>query len=362
MKNVRYAGASVLALFLMVVMMLMGAVTAGAQGTPQIWNSLNAMGKDQRLASLKEQATKDGKVVVYGTLGIDRAQAFIDLFEKQYPGIKVDFVRLTTGEVSQKVLAEQKAGRVGADVIIANPAVLELISSTIAPYEPTNWKDFDPRFRHGGGAAGWNALDYEILPYAIAWRTDRIPASEAPKTFEALYNPKWQGRMGTVTVLEPMVQGLIDVFGETKGMEKVNALASTKSRNYPSIGALSGGLASGEIDIAWNIGAYRAVELKRSGAPVDFVIEDPAFAVTDTISVTREAPRPHAAALFIEFMTTPSTLEALDKLQPGRIAGNTIGNYQYKIADFPSLYVFKPLDKANFTKLNRLVEQLFIRR
>lgn len=339
---------------------------AQAQGTPPtkgdaIWPYLASLSKEQRLRVIKERATREGNVVIYGTLGIDRAQIFIDLFSKTYPGIKVDFVRLDTGSISQKVLAERQAGKIGSDIIVVSPSVLELMKAALAPYQPTSWADYDPQFLHGGTAAGWTAMDYEILPYAIAWRTDRVAAAEAPKSFDALANPKWKGRTGTVKELEPIIDGFVDMYGQGPGMDKIKGLAALSNRTYPSIGALSGALASGEIDIAWGIGAYRAAPLKASGAPVDYILEDPTFAVTDAVTVPKDAVHPYAGILMMEFLTDPAILAQLDKLEPGRLFGNLKGHYANQVTDFPHLRVFQPLPQARYTELNRLVEQLFVR-
>lgn len=343
----------------------LGSSAALAQDPPtgeQLWPYLNGLDKDSRMALLAEKAAGEGSVIIYGTLGIDRAQLFIDPFQAKYPDVKVEFVRQTTGEISQRLLAEQQAGVAGADIVICSPALLDLISGAIAPYEPTSWADFDPAFLRGGADQGWTSIDYEVLPYVIAWRTDRVSSEEAPKTFDELVDPKWAGRTGTVVSLEPTIQGFIDIFGEEEGMRKVEALAALNNRTYESIGALNGAIASGEVDIAWHLGGYRAGPLKASGAPVDYVFEDPTFAVTDSISVAKTAAHPYAAALFMEFMTDAGTLQAMDKLEPGRLFGNLKGSYTNELSDFPNLYVFKPLDEARFGELNKVVEDLFVRR
>jgi iron(III) transport system substrate-binding protein len=335
---------------------------AGPQKPTEVWPYLAELKGDERTKVVTEQAGKEGHVVVYGTLGIDRAQIFIKPFEQRYPNVAVDFVRQTTGEISQRILAEQQAGKQTADIVICSPALLTLIKNAIAPYEPTSWEDFDPSFRYGSSKDGWTSIDYEVLPYVIAWRTDRISDAEAPKSFDALMNPKWAGRTGTVLDLEGTIDGFIKLFGEEEGMKKVDRLAALQNRTYPSIGALNSAIASGEIDIAWHLGGYRAGALKAKGVPVDFVFEDPTFAVTDSISVAKEAPHPYAAALFMEYMTSPQTLEAMDKTEPGRLFGNLKGSYSNSLKDFPNLYVLTPLDKARYKELNRIVEDKFVRR
>ena len=198
-------------------------------------------------------------------------------------------------------------------------------------------------FAAGPGAEGWTAMSYEVLPEAYAWRTDRISKAEAPKTLDEVADPKWHGRTGTTNQLERVINLLQEKYGKEVAMQKVKALAALDNQLYKSIAALSQGLAAGQIDLAWGIGVYRADQLKRKGAPVDYVFADPLFALGVTISVIRNAPRSYAAALFMDFLTRADTLEKLDKVEPGRMFGNTKGKYDIHFADYPSLTLYKPI-------------------
>ena len=344
---------------------LMSVIGSSAEVAPvhgdAVWKYLASLKKQERLDALRHEAAREGTAVMYGALGIDRAQIFIDLFHKTYPDVTIQFVRLTSNELGQRVIAEQRSGRVNSDLILSSPDWLDLIKEALAPYEPTTWDDFDPRFRHGSRADGWTALDYEILPEAIAWRSDRISRDEAPKSFDQLAQPKWKGRTGTVTQREDLVDALIQLYGEKPAMEKVHALGALENHIYPSIAALSAALAAGEVDIAWGIGAYRASGLKRSGVPVDYVIQDPACAIDVTISVSQGATHPYAAALVMEFLTDAKVLEQLDKIEPGRLFANTKGSYSDSIANYPKLFVYRPIPQARYRELNRIVEREFLR-
>jgi len=54
---------------------------ATAQTPPReadkVWDYLASVSKDQRLSILEREARREGSVVVYGALGIDRARLFL---------------------------------------------------------------------------------------------------------------------------------------------------------------------------------------------------------------------------------------------------------------------------------------------
>jgi iron(III) transport system substrate-binding protein len=337
------------------------AIRDGPPLGPEVWNYLATLDKTDRLAALEHEATREGEIVIYGVLGLDRAQLFIDLFRRRYPGVKVEIVRLTTNDLPQKLLAEFRSNRGNADLIITSADSLELISKALAPYEPTSWEDFDARFRHGSRAAGWAAMDFEMLVEAIAWRSDRITRDEAPKTLDEVALPKWRKRAGTVLALEHLFDAFGSLYGEAAAIEKIQALAKLENHIYPSIAALSEGLSAGEIDLAWGIGAYRAARLKATGVPVDFVFEDPTLGLADSVMISGIAPHPYAAALMMEFLTDAKTLEQLDKLEPARTFGNLKGRYEHPLSDFPNLTMFTPIPPARYKELNKNVQRLFVR-
>ena len=327
------------------------------------WQALSKLPPPERRALLEREARKEGTLVLYGATGLDRAQFWIGEFNKRYPDIKVEFVRLQAAELYQKIATERRTGQLRADLVITTITYLDLLREVgaLASYESSNWSDFDPRFRMGAADQGWTAVVYEVFPHAIAWRTDRISAADAPKTMADLLNAKWRGRLGTTRHMEDYLNSTLTRLGQDKGMEFVKGLAAQRSRIYQSHAALSDALAAGEIDVAWSIIAARPIELATKGAPVAHVLSDPAIAEGNTISIGRDTTRPHAAALFLDVMLSPEVLEASDRWQPGRIFGNTRGKFALSLDRTRDLYIFPALSQSRYKELNRLAEDLFVR-
>ena len=328
-----------------------------------VWQALNRMPAAERRAVLEREARREGTLVLYGATGLDRAQFWIGEFNKRYPDIKVDFVRLQATELYQKVAAERRTGQLRADLVITTITYLDLLkeAGAFAPYETSHWADFDPRFRMGSFANGWTAVVYEIFPHAIAWRTDRIREADAPRTVAQLTDAKWRGRLGTTSHLEDFLNGVLTKVGEDKGMGLIKSLAAQHSRLYQSHAALSDALAAGEVDVAWGLIAARPIELMSKGAPVAYALSEPQFAEGNTLSIGHDTTRPHAAALFMDVMLSPDVLEASDRWQPGRIFGNTKGKFSIPRERTTDLYIFPVLSQARYKSLNRLAEELFVR-
>jgi iron(III) transport system substrate-binding protein len=114
-------------------------------------------------------------------------------FMKRFPGVTVDQIDATSDKLIARVLAEQKGGRVIADVISGAltylPQILDLkivehvVIPDAAAYPAQLKGDL------------WVATDTQF--YIAGWNTNLVKKGEEPKSYEDLANPKWKdGIMG----------------------------------------------------------------------------------------------------------------------------------------------------------------------
>ena len=68
-------------------------------------------------ADLVAQAKKEGRVTWYTTVSIPESKQFMDMFEKQYPFIKVDLLRSGSGALVNRIVSEYAAKNYVADVL-----------------------------------------------------------------------------------------------------------------------------------------------------------------------------------------------------------------------------------------------------
>ena len=363
----RHATGNLLALTFGALFALGIPLSAYSQTVPregeEVWAYLAKLPKAERKAVLEREAAREGSFVLYGQMGIDRAEHLIKVFGARYPNIKLNFVRQTQAEQSEKIMLEHRLKKVNGDVVLTDTGLLYVLRDALAPFEPSSWSDFDPRFLYGNAKDGWTAPIYELLPMVISWRTDRIPSAEAPKTLEALSDPKWKGRVGTVRQFETFIEAMESVHGKQAADTKIRNLARLEARLYQSQAALTEALAGGVIDIVWNHTVQRADQMKSGGQPVDWVFQEPAFGLSVTASVLKLAKNPYAGALFVDFLLEPDTLQKLEASEGSkRMFGNLKGKFFYDVASFKTLRPYPPIESARFKELNLQAEKLFIRR
>jgi iron(III) transport system substrate-binding protein len=94
----------------------------------------------------------------------------------------------------------------------------------------------------------------------------------------------------------------------------------------------------------------------RKGAPIDFVPVQPVVARPQGIGVTRNAPHPAAARLFLDYVLSPegqTLLESLGRVPVSRRVKSELNNFPFTIID-PAIV----LDEKE--KWERLWNDLFV--
>ncbi len=150
--------------------------TAGAQ----TWTKLHK-------AALKE----GGTVNFYGTLAQINAERILPVFEKRFPGLKVNHVDATADKLAARAITEARGGRVFADIFqMALENVLQVIEQKLAS------NSFRPKPRPIQQILRgpiWLAADMVII--TASWNTNLVKKEDEPKQFDDFADPKWKGKV-----------------------------------------------------------------------------------------------------------------------------------------------------------------------
>ncbi|HWX78300.1 MAG TPA: extracellular solute-binding protein [Candidatus Acidoferrales bacterium] len=267
--------------------------------------SIAMMKSSDRQKALVEGAKKEGKVSFYTGLIVDQVvRPLKDAFEKEYPFVHVDFFRGNSEAVAQRVLIEYQAKKYEVDVISGSAAtgmvqragyMQRFYSPELAAY-PAELKD--PK-------GFWGSTNVYFM--TLGYNTRNVKASELPKTYEDLLNPRWKGQMMWSTSRGSGAPQFIGNIMLTMGQEKSKAyLQRLKAQNIAKSTASARQILdlviAGEYPIAVQIFNHHAYISKTAGAPVEWQPLEPVTATNNTIGLAAYAPHPHAAMLFLDFL------------------------------------------------------------
>ena len=126
------------ATLLLATLVLTGARAAPAQAasqpTPveQLYAELAKLPADERAKRIEEGARKEGKLVFVHTWRGKLARDHIALFRKRYPFINVDMTDIGSQDASERLVAEETAGRHLTDVVsLAVPDLAEILKADL---------------------------------------------------------------------------------------------------------------------------------------------------------------------------------------------------------------------------------------
>src|SRR5258705_470608 len=101
-----------------------------AQTAGEIFKAYESLKKPERKTRLVEGAKKEGRLVVYGTLGVDAARPMLEKFRQAHPYISIGHYRSGSTGVYNRVINEGRAGKHEVDIIeLSAGPVAELIRS-----------------------------------------------------------------------------------------------------------------------------------------------------------------------------------------------------------------------------------------
>jgi iron(III) transport system substrate-binding protein len=311
---------------------------------------------------LLEGAKKEGQVVYY-TSNTWMAGPVAQEFEKKYPSIKANVWRSDSKALLKRLSEELAAGRYIGDVVETSPEYISLmvrekmLQEHLSP-EMSAFDD-DAKIKGKTGVLAWSNREIYI---SLGFNSKLIPAAEAPKSIKDYLDPKWKGKMsiaGTTTGIQ-WVGALLDIMGR-EFLEKLSA----QEINVQNISgaALSGLVASGEVPLSPTIFNSNVFTHKQKGAPVEWRPLEPVIAGVGISGMVVNAPHPHAALLFLDYIHSKAGQEAAMK---GGLSSprNDIGSLEQK---FKKLYIESKYTtpeelETKFNEWEALMRKLFIRK
>ena len=279
--------------------------------------------------SLIDAAKAEGELVVYGSCEEDYLAAACAHFEELY-GIKVQYQRLSTGEVQAKI--EEENGNPSADVWFGgttDPYNLVAAEGLLEAYEAENASHLlGSQYRDPDGY--WYGIYKGILGFMV--NKDELARMnlEAPADWQDLLKPEYKGLIwlsnyNTAGTAKLVINTMIQKYGHDEGIQYLvdldkNIQVYTKSGSGPSKNVGTGEcvigigfLHDGITQIVDN--GYENVQLIIPSSGTSFEI--------GATAIFKGAKHPNAAKLWVEYALSPECVEL----------AASHGSYQFLVID-----------------------------
>ena len=226
-------------------------------------------------------------------------------------GIVVDVVSTGSGVLFRRLSSEQANPQ--ADVVWGVGAtLLKDGSKYFQPYAARDRDAVPAQFRDKNDM--WIGTNLQLL--VIAQNTKAIPAAEGPKSWEALLDPKWKGRLAYT---DPANSGssyvtataLLSLWGgDEAAWTKMKALlTNTKVLNRST--QVFDGNGTGEYPLGISL-EYAGLLWANNGAPVQVNYPtDGTVAVVEGVAIVKGAANAAEARAFVDYVNEKQTQEQL---------------------------------------------------
>jgi iron(III) transport system substrate-binding protein len=320
-------------------------------GSP--WMTIHGHAQDDLVAKAKNER----ELNVYGTALVAQFEKFAEPFRRRYPYIKTQYSRTTGEALTSKILREVSARQVSADVILINNYTHRIFmkKNIITAYLPPAAGSFPVGFIDKQGY--W--IGFYLVPYAMTYNTKLVPKGSAPKSFDDLLNSKWKGRISLEREEYLVTQAHMQYLGQPKALEYFKKLAQQDLMLVNGHSNQAMLLTAGEFPIIIYSDIARTEELKKKGAPIDWVRAEPHITVLVSAAITREALHPAAARLFMNYLASDEGQKevlnidkppALPKFQPDYLRGVNFFPADWTLSD--SYEEYNKLYREIFWKSN----------
>ena len=249
---------------------------------------------------LMEGAKKEGGLTLYTSIAQKDLPPLITAFEKKY-GIKVQVWRAGSDKVLQRTLTETAGKRFEVDAVHIGAPELEalhlekVLQSVTSPAFNSLISGAVPSHRE------WVAT--RLTVFVQAYNTNLIKKEDLPKTWQELTDPKWKGKLGVEFTDDEWFYSLMQQMGEERGLRLFREIVANNGVSVRKGHTLLTNLvASGEVPMALTVYNYMAEALKKRSAPIDWFVLQPAITRANGVGIARQAPHPHAALLFYDYM------------------------------------------------------------
>lgn len=286
------------------------AALATASVLPAAAQNLFTYQGADRMDKIAAAAKKEGTLTLYTTIAEKDLPAILKPFEQKY-GIKVSTWRAGTDKVLQRIVTENQAKKYDVDVVHFGAPEMEALSreKVLQAVNSPVHKDLLP-----GSVPAHKEWSSTILSVWVqAYNTGLVKKEDIPKTYAELLDAKWKGKLGIEAKNDDWFATVVhQMGGEEKGLAFFRDLVATNGIS-PRQGhtLLNNMVISGEVPVALTVYNYMPEQAKKKGAPIDWFAIEPAIARANAIGVARNAPHPHAALLFYEYLLGPEGQNAM---------------------------------------------------
>src|SRR5688500_4704407 len=315
---------------------------------------LPALGLAQGLDELHKLALKEGGTLAfYATLAQVNAEKILPVFEKRFPGLKVNHVDATSDKLVARAVTEARGGRTLADILqvplenVSQANDQGLLLATKLP-EAAQYPD-------GMKGSFWISSDLQF--FIAAWNTNLVKKEEEPKSFDDFAHPRWKNRL----IAEPRDLEMLLAFSkykfksDEKAIELLKKIAANNVEFHKGHSQLAELLVAGQAAACWTCYSHHYPSRIKKGAPLNYMLSE-GVALINAVTLFKDAPHPQTALLFARWVVSQEGQKVLAQ------GGRTPAHPKVEPVDktrTEKIYAVTVADLKEYPKYEKIWKEIF---
>jgi iron(III) transport system substrate-binding protein len=193
--------------------------------------------------------------------------------------------------------------------------------------------------------------------WVTGFNTGKIKRDELPASYDGFTSPKWKGRLALEATDADWMYGVISDAGEAQGIDLFRRLAALRPEMRKGHVLVAQLVAAGELTVCLTVYSGNADSIKSKGGPIDWAVVEPLVGRPQALAVAKNAPHPHAALLFVDFVLSPEgqkLLADMGRVPASRTQQTLLDRHKHVMVD-----PIKWTDEAS--RWEKLWNELFLR-
>src|SRR5215470_3858152 len=300
----------------------------------------------------KKALKEEGVLNCYCSLAQINAEKIYPIFEKRFPGIKINHVDATSDKLAARAITEARGGRVIADIVEFGLEDINKIhqQGLILERQVPESKDYPATLK----GPYWNANN--LIFFVGAWNTDKVKKDEEPKVLDDFGEPRWKGRL----IAEPRdYEILIGLTHKHNSLEKARAvlvrIAANEVEFHKGHSELAELLVAGQGAACFTCYSHHYPARIRKGAPLNYMLSEGVASIIG-VAILKGAPHPNTAWLFARWASSAEGQAVYSK--GGRTPAHPKVEPSEKIRP-AVIYAVGVEDLKEYTKFEKIWKEVF---
>ena len=264
----------------------------------------------ETLDELYQKAKKEeGALNCYCSLAQINAEKIYPVFEKRFPGIKINHVDATSDKLAVRAITEARGGKVFSDVFeFGLENINQLYEQKLLLDNPIPEAADYPKDMKG---SYW--LANNLIFFVGAWNINLVKKAEEPNVLDDFADPRWKNRL----IAEPRdAELVIGLEHKYNSLEKARAILTKIAANnvefHKGHSDLAELLVAGQAAACFTCYSHHYPSRIKKGAPLGYMLSE-GIASIIAVSIAKGAPHPNTAMLFARWAESKEGQEVYAK-------------------------------------------------